>query len=302
MQGTGQIFTYNISSGTEVLAGPAYATPCNDPSGMVTTTIASNNVMAVVCFDTATLLTLTIRADGTLSALGSVSGLTMPYPGIALDGTNVLIPLFGHNNTANGAVAKVSIASPANPVITGMATLASPAPGEFANPGYLTVAGGYVFVTAGSEDAPESTSSTIQVVNELTMALVGNPLAVAHSPQQIAVQGNVAYVSLFDTPQLESIDISNPASLRPLQSISLVPPNPMCHALPILVRNNVAYVGCYLEDAIEQFDISNPSSMRLTQRIPGVDSPQRMVIAGNYLIVSNSESGGRVYQISVGAP
>ena len=57
-----------------------------------------------------TLLTLTVHADGSLSALGSVGGIPSPYPGIALDGTNVFIPLFGVSNAANGGVAKVSIA------------------------------------------------------------------------------------------------------------------------------------------------------------------------------------------------
>jgi hypothetical protein len=302
VQGTGQIFTYNISSGSQVPAGPAYATPCNDPSGMVIVTIAGNNVMAVACYDTAMLLTLTVHADGSLSALGSVGGLTMPYPGIALDGTDVLIPLFGQNLVANGAVAKVSIASPARPMITATATLASPVSGQFVNPGSLAVAGGYIFVAAGSEDAPLSVSSTIQVVNESTMVLVGNPLVVAHSPQQIAIQGSVAYVTLFDTPQLESIDISNPANLRPLQIASLTAPSANCHALPIVVRNNLAFVGCYLEGVIDEFDIANPSNMRLTQSIKSVEFPERLQFAGNYLLVPSSESGGRVYQIDMGAP
>jgi hypothetical protein len=99
--------------------------------------------------------------------------------------------------SANGGVAKVNIASPASPLITGVATLASPSTGGYANPGYLTVAGGYIFVSAGSESDPQSTSSTIQVVNESTMKLVGSPFPVAHSPQQLAVQGTVAYVSTF---------------------------------------------------------------------------------------------------------
>jgi len=95
VQGTAQIFTYNISSGSQVLAVPPYSTPCADPSGMVIATIAGNNVMAVVCYDTGSMLTLTVNANGSLSALGSVSGLAAPYPGIVLDGTDVLIPLFG---------------------------------------------------------------------------------------------------------------------------------------------------------------------------------------------------------------
>jgi hypothetical protein len=302
VQGTGQIFTYNIAGGSQLLAAPPYATPCKDPSGMVLTTIAGNNVMAVVCYDTSTLLTLTVHSDGSLSALGAASGLTMPYPGIALDGTNVLVPLFGQNLVANGAVAKVNIASPTQPVITGTATLASPVSGGFVNPGYLAVAGGYVFVAAGSENAPLGTSSTIQVVNESTMALLGTPLVVAHSPQQIALHGTVAYVTFFDTPQLESIDISTPANLHPLEVASLASSNSNCHAIPIIVRDNFAYIGCYSEGVIDQFDITNPSNMRLAQSIVGIDSPQRLDFAGNYLLVSGSESGGRVYQINTGAP
>ncbi len=154
VQGTGQIFTYNISSGSQVLVVPAYATPCKDPSGMIIATIAGNNVMAVVCFDTASLLTLTVHADGSLSPLGSVTGLTMPYPGIALDGTNVFVPLFGKSAAANGAVARVSIAVPASPVVTGITSMASPAPGQFVNPSYLAIAGQSVYIVAGSESCP----------------------------------------------------------------------------------------------------------------------------------------------------
>ncbi len=164
---------------------------------MVITNIAGNNVMAVICYDTGVLLTLYIHADGSLSASGLVSGLDTPYPGIALDGTNVLIPLFGATSTANGGVAKVNISSPAKPVITGIATLASPSSGGYVHPGYLTVNGGYIFVSAGSESNPLSTSSTIQVVDETTMKLVGSPFPVAHSPQQLAVRGSTAFVTMF---------------------------------------------------------------------------------------------------------
>jgi hypothetical protein len=299
VQATGQIFTYNLSSGLQVLVGAPYATPCTDPSGMVVTTIAGNNVMAVVCYDTGSLLTLTVNADGSLSALGSVNGLAVPYPGIVLDGTNVLVPLFGASFSANGGVAKVSITSPASPAIEGTATLASPASGGFVNPGYLAAAGGYIYVAAGSEGNPLSSSSTVQVVNEATMALVGSPLVVAHSPQQIAVQGKVAYVTLFDATQLESIDISNPASLQPLQIASLAAVNQSCHALPVVVQDNLAYVGCYSEGVIDQIDISNPSQMQPARSLAGISFPQRLEFAGNSLLVTSATSGGQVYQIDL---
>ena len=302
VQGTGQILTYNISSGSQVLAVPPYATPCSEPSGMVLAAIAGNNVLAVVCYDTGSLLTLTVQANGSLTALGSVGGLAMPYPGIALDGTNVLVPLFGQSQAANGAVAKVSIAAPASPAITGVAMLASPPSGGFANPAYLAVAGGTIFVEAGSESAPEATSSTIQAIDESTMTLVGSPLVVAHSPQQIALAGSVAYVTFFDATQLESIDIANPAALQPLQVLSLAAPGQSCHALPVAVRGNFVYAGCYAEDAVDVFDIANPSNMQLAQTIAGVVAPQRLVFAGSYLLAPSSVSGGRVYQIDVGAP
>ena len=302
VQGTGQIFTYNIATGSQIPVGSPYATPCINPSGMVLTTIAANLVMAVVCFDTGSLLTLNLHPDGTLSPLGSVSGLPMPYPGIVLDGTNVLIPLFGQPGSTNGGVARVSIASPANPVITGTATLTSPAPGEIANPGSLTAANGFIYVAAGSESDPQLTSSSIQVVNEATMTLVGAPLIVAHSPQQIAVQGSIAYITFFDATQLESIDISDPASLHPLQIASLTTKTQSCHALPIAIQGTTAYVGCYDEAAIDQFNITNPANMQLTQTITGVTAPQRLQFAGQYLLVPGSNPGGHVYQINMATP
>jgi hypothetical protein len=301
VQGTGEIFTYTIKNGKQVSIEPVYRTPCSDPSGMVLTNIAGNNVMAVVCYDTGVLLTLDIHADGSLSSLGLVRGLDTPYPGIALDGTNVLIPLFGETSAMNGGVAKVNIASPTNPVITGMATLASPSPGGYAHPGYLTVHGGYIFVSAGSESNPLDTSSTIQVVDETTMELVGSPFPVAHSPQQLAVQGTTAYVTMYDAVQLESIDISDPANLRSLQVLALETTS-SCHAEPIVVRNSLAYVGCYAEGIIDEVDISNSSVMRLVRNIPGIAEPQRLQFAGNYLLVTSSTNGGNVYQIDIGPP
>jgi hypothetical protein len=267
---------------------------------MVSTNIAGNNVLAVVCYDTGTLLTLDIHADGSLSPLGLVSGLDAPYPGIALDGTNVLIPLFGGSAT-NGGVAKVNIASPSNPVITGIATLASPSPGGYAHPGYLTVHGGYIFLAAGSESNPLSTSSTIQVVDETKMSLVGIPFPVAHSPQQVTVQGTTAYVTMFDATQLESIDVSDPGNLKTLQVLPLTT-EPTCHAEPVVVRGSLAYVGCYVEGTIGEVDISNPSNMHLTGKIPGIADPQRLQFTGNYLVVTSSANGGSVYQIDLLAP
>jgi hypothetical protein len=279
VQQTGQIFTYSVASGAQVPAVQPYSTPCADPSGMVLASIAGKNVLAVPCYDTGTLLTLNVAADGSLSALGSVSGLGTPYPGTALDGTNVLVPLFGVSQSANGGVAKIDISSPAKPVITGVATLASPGPGEFANPGALTVANGYIYVAAGAESYPLATSSTIQVVQESTMSVVGSPLVVAHSPQQIAVQGSVAFVTFYDAMQLESIDIAQPASLSVLQVYSL---------------GNA-------EGAVEKLDISNPAAMATVQAIEGIAAPQAMAFAGQSLLVTSSVNGGSVYDVYVGS-
>ena len=297
VQGTGQIYTYNISSGEQALAS-VYATPCAGPSGMVLAAIAGKTVMAVPCYDTNSLLTLTVNANGSLSAFGSVSGLAMPFPGIVLDGTDVLVPLFG-GNSANGAIAKVSIASPANPVITATVTLASPVSGGVANAEYLAIAGGYVYVTSGSESNPLGSSSTVQVINEATMTLVGSPLVVAHSPQQIAIEGAVAYVTIFDASELESIDISNPASLQPLQVMPLTAGNQGCNALPIAVQGNFAYIGCYGQAAIEQLNIANPARMQAAAVLSGISFPQRLTIAGDSLLVTGATTGGQVYRMDL---
>ncbi len=198
------------------------------------------------------------------------------------------------------AVAKVSIASPASPVITGMVTLASPIAGGIANAEYLAITGGYIYVTSGSESNPLGSSSTVQVVNEATMSLVGSPLVVPHSPQQIAVQGTVAYVTLYDAAALESIDISNPAALKPLQIVALSGGGQNCSALPVAVENNLVYVGCYSEGTINALNISNPSSIQPVTSVNGIFSPQRIEIDGNFMRVTGSSAGGQVYQISMG--
>lgn len=299
VQGTGQIVTYNLSTGSQVLATPAYTTPCKDPSGIVLTSIAGNTVMAVVCYDTNSLLTLAVHTDGSLSPLGSVAGLPVPYPGIVLDGTDVFVPLFGKPTAANGAVARVSIAVPANPAITGTTSVASPVPGQFVNASYLAIAGQYIYIVAGSESPPQDQSSTIQVLDKSSMTLTGSPFLLAHSPQQIAIQGTVALVTLYDASQLESIDISQPANLRLLQIASLASANTSCHALALAIAasSQLAYVGCYEEAIVEQVDTSNSSNLRLTQIIPGVIAPQRILPVGSSLLVPSSTTGGRLYDV-----
>jgi hypothetical protein len=300
VQTTGQIFTYNVSTGSQVLATAPYATPCADPSGMVITAIGSSTVMAVVCYDTGALLTLQVHADGSLSALGQVSGLSAPFPQIALDGTNVLIPLFGGNGV-NGGVAKVSIATPSAPAITGTVTLASPFAGALVNTGYVAAAAGYIYVSAGSESSPITASSTIQVVNEATMTLVGSPLVVTHSPQQIVLQGNVAYATFYDSRELESIDISNPASLQPLETLFTTTPTSGCSGLPIVVQGTNAFVGC-AEGYVETYDISNPSAMTLTGSLVLTYAPQRLALARSYLLVASGVAGGTIYEVWPGPP
>jgi hypothetical protein len=294
VQRTGQIFTYNVASGTPVAVNPPYATPCKDPSGMAIASVAGTNVMAVVCYDTGSLLTLAIASDGTLSGLGSVGGLGVPYPGVALDGTNVLVPLYGQSQAANGGVAKVSIAEPANPVVTGVATLSSPGPGEYANPGYLAVWGGYIFLAAGSESAPIASSSTIQAVDEATMTVVGQPLSVAHSPQQIVVAGGVAYVTFYDATQLEAIDVSKPGALIPMQTVPLGSASASCHPIPVAVSDSFVYVGCYDEATIVRFDTQTLAN---AQSITAITTPQRILVSAGGLVVPSSTSGGMVYQI-----
>ena len=267
---------------------------------MVIATIASVNVMAVTCYDTGDLLTLTVHADGTLTALGSVGGFGTPYPGMALDGTNVLIPLFTTIGSFEGGVAKVSIASPAVPAVTGVATLVAPVPGTYTNPGFLAVAAGNIFVAAGSEAQPLATTSTIQVVNEATMTLVGEPFVVAHSPQRLTVTGGVAYVASYDATQMESIDVSDPANLRPLEIVSLTSDFLTCHAIPIAVRGTLAFVGCYVEGFVEVYDVSDPSHMQLVQTIQGIEVPQDFYLTGPYLLVTGGLTGGPEFEITLG--
>lgn len=302
VQGAGQILTFDISSGWQEPVGLPYGTPCSDPSGMVTTSIGGSAVMAVVCFDTSSLLTLRINSDGSLSFLGEVGGLAAPFPGIVLDGTNVLVPLFGQTSLANGGVAKISIASPATPVVIAVAGLASPQAGGFSNPGYLAVANGHIFAEAGSENAPLGETSTIQVMDEASMQLVGAPLVIEHSPQQIAIEGSVAYVTVYDEMQVESIDISSPANLKPLQVLTLDGSNSDCHPLSIAVVDSAAFVGCYSEGKIEEFDVSSPADMKLKTSIGGVLFPQRVEYSGRSLLVPSSTIGGDVYQVELSEP
>ncbi len=152
-QGTGQIFTYSVSNGEQSLVA-SYSMPCADPSGMGVVSTSSVTALAVVCYDTQSLVTLRIAAAGTLSPLGTMTGLSTPFPGVAMDGKTMFIPLFGVSHLSNGAVAKVDLSNPVVPVLVKTTTLASPASGGFVNPGALTVGAGKVLVAAGSESKP----------------------------------------------------------------------------------------------------------------------------------------------------
>ena len=295
VQDTGQIFTYKVSGTEQAAVGSPYQMPCNDPSGMAVASVAGSTVLAVVCFDTGTLVTLTVHGDGTLSALGAVGGLDAPYPGIALAGTDVLVPLFGVSQGSNGGVARVSIASPADPVITGVAQLASPLPGGYANPGALSVAGGYIYVAAGSESGPLSASSTIQVVDETSMRVDGSPMVVDHSPQQVAVSAGVAYVSVYDASELLAVDVSTPAQPRLLAALPL----PGCGPLPVAVLGSTAYVGCYAGGTVDAVDISAPARMEVKATAGGIVAPQSFAFTGNTMIAVGSARGGAVYALAV---
>jgi hypothetical protein len=256
--------------------------------------------MVVACYDTNSILTLNVAANGTLSPLGSVVIPGQPYPSITQDGTNVFVPIFGvctgvGIGGANGGVAKLDVSNPAAPVVTGTVTLASPQPNGCVNATALTVSGGYIYVASGSE----ATNSSVQVVNKLTMQLVGNPFVVPHSPQQIVVSGGVAYITIYDKTEFESINISTPANLQMLEIFSPSLPTG-CHALALALRNTTAYVGCYEEGNVDRINVSAPASMTQTNYISGLSSPQSLAFSGNWLFVLGSAAGGNVYQVYVG--
>ena len=299
VQHTGQIFIYNFSNGSQVQTGPPYTTPCNSPSGMAVVQEGSNNIMAVACYDTDSVLTLNIVANGSLSPLGSVTVPGVPYPEIASDGTNVIVPLFTMNGSTNGGVVKLNVSNPSVPAIAGIVALASPFPGAVADTTALAVAGGYIYVASGSETLPLTASSSVQVVNESTMQLVGSPLVVPHSPQQIVVSGGVAYVTIFDAAGLESISVSNPASLSMVGLVYPAMP-PGCSALALAVRETAAYTGCYGQGTVDRINVSVPAAMTEINYISGLGSPQAMAFSGSYLFVVSGVAGGSVYQVYVG--
>jgi len=254
------------------------------------------------------LLTLNIAANGSLSLLGSVVILQVPYPEIAADGTNVFIPTHPPSGVniapVNGTVVKVDVSSPGAPAVAAVTSLASPSvppPNQtpVADATALTVSGGYIYVASGSESGPLDLTSSVQVVNESTMQLVGSPFIVPHSPQQIAVSGGVAYTTLYDGTGVESINVSNPANLQLLEIFSPSIPTG-CHGLGLALRNTTAYVGCYQEGNVDRINISAPASMTQLNYISGLGSPQSLAFSSNYLFVVSAAAGGSVYLVYVG--
>lgn len=299
---TSQLNVYNISTGVQVLVGsPTTFTGCQFLNGVVATNIAGVNVVFTVCNDNATGYAFSLSSSGVLTALGSpLTGLTAASPGIALDpdGVHVYVPLFGVSSSATGSIAKVLLSATSSPTMVGspMAVASfngcsGTAGNASQNPAYLVVADGYGFVETGHEPTTACVlDSTIQAFNTSTMALVGSVLPVAHSPQQLSKQGSTLFASYFDALQIQSFDISNPASITSLQVLS----TPSANLVPIITRGSRTFAGVQggadVGDVYE-LDTSNPSDMRLIQKFTGFVDPQRFFLDGRNLFVVEAGVG-----------
>lgn len=308
---TSQLNVYNISTGVQVLVGsPTTFTGCQFLNGVVATNIAGVNVVFTVCNDNATGYAFSLSSSGVLTAIGSpMTGLTAASPGIALDpdGVHVYVPLFGVSSSATGSIAKVLLSSTSSPTMVGspMAVASFNGCGGTAgnssqNPAYLVVADGYGFVETGHEPTTACVlDSTIQAFNTSTMALVGSVLPVAHSPQQLSKQGSTLFASYFDALQIQSFDISNPASITSLQILS----TPSANLVPIITRGSRTFAGVQggadVGDVYE-LDTSNPSDMRLIQKFTGFVDPQRFFLDGRNLFVVEAGVGHLVAMADTG--
>lgn len=291
-QGTApsELHVYDISSGQQVAVGATTTfSGCASLNGIATTNIAGVNILVTTCFDNATLYTFSVSSAGVLTLLGSVSGLTNAFPGLVIVGTDVYVPLFG-TTTVTGSVAKVSIATPASPTITTTRQLRDYQPcGTVAqNPQYLSYSAGYIYAQTGHLSC--ANDNTLQVLDATTMTLVGTNFILPHSSGQNLIQGNIYYIAIFDSKQVQAIDITDPTGPVTLGTITL---SGTCSANTLAAQANRLYVGCFNSTGlIKLLDVSNPGDMQELQTYTGYAFVQRFATAGRYLMATGGSSVG----------
>lgn len=146
-------------------------------------------------------------------------------------------------------------------------------------------------VQIGSAGTP---TSQLFVSGSAPASVTGSVTPSTQGLQDIRVQGNYAYTIDYSNSLLKVVDISDPANMSTVGSVST---NSRPQAL--YVAGHYAYVADDTAHALDVIDISNPSSPSLVGSVDITNSGLSVVVSGRYAYVG---AGGRIKVIDISNP
>jgi hypothetical protein len=162
--------------------------------------------------------------------------------------------------------------------------------GSYANTNGIVLGGRHVHLTVRNNYAFLALSSNglqiIDISNPASPFLVGGYYP-SSEVADVALQGNLAFLSLFTGGKLAVLNISNPAS--PVEMNVYVSATPGS-SLSLWIQNNLAFMARYYDGFIV-FNITDPLNIRdvSAYNTPGVT--RQMTVQGDIGIVADSDGG-----------
>jgi hypothetical protein len=195
-----------------------------------------------------------------------------------------------------GILSIVDVSNPASPTIIGSTNTGTVG----VHVADIKVVGNYAYVSGQSTDQnpPLSQVLVFDVSNPASPHLLSS-LPVKHSPQGLDVEGSYWYQTIYDGNALDIFDISNPSSLSPVGSASLVG---TCKPQDVTVEGTTAYVACYTSSSVAVVDVSNPASPTVEGYIPlpATSYPIFLESKGRYVYSISNTTGGMLSVIDTG--
>ena len=194
----------------------------------------------------------------------------------------------------------VDVSNPASPAIVGSTNTGTPG----VNVADIKVVGNYAYVAGQSDlQSPTQPSDNSQILvfdisNPASPYLLSS-LPVKHSPQGLDVEGSYLYETIYDADLLNIYDTSNPSSLSPVGTASLIG---TCSPQDVTVEGTTAYVACYTNSSVAVVDVSNPASPGVKGYIslPATSYPIFLESKGRYVYSISNIPGGMLSVIDTG--
>jgi hypothetical protein len=186
----------------------------------------------------------------------------------------------------------VDVSNPASPAIVGSTNTGTAG----LNVADIKVVGKYAYV-AGQSDG-QSEILVFDISNPASPYLLSS-LPVKHSPQGLDVEGRYLYETIYDADLLNIYDTSNPSSLSPVGTASLIG---TCSPQDVTVEGTTAYVACYTNSSVAIVDVSNPTSPTVDGYIslPATSYPIFLESKGRYVYSISNIPGGMLSVIDTG--